>query len=82
MTDWWMQPSKSPEFPLLRNQAYRVRAGVDVLMPGGGRAGERRPDGTLLATLDRPNGIATAELQRAAGHVLTFVMEITNVKDE
>ncbi len=78
MTDWWMQPSKSPEFPHMRDQAYRVRAGVDVLMPGGGRTGKRRPDGTLLATLGQPEGITTAELQQAAKHVLTFILNISN----
>ncbi len=31
ITDWWMQKSKSPEFPKLQNNAYRVRAQVDVL---------------------------------------------------
>ncbi|MBQ6898864.1 MAG: glycosyl hydrolase, partial [Clostridia bacterium] len=34
VTDWWMQKSKSPEFPKLKDNAYRVRAQVDVLMPG------------------------------------------------
>ena len=42
MTDWWMQPAKSPEFPALRDQAYRVRAQVDVFMPGGGRVRRKR----------------------------------------
>lgn len=34
MTDWWMRYAPSPEFPQLRDNAYRVRAQVDVLMPG------------------------------------------------
>ena len=80
MTDWWMQPSRSPEFPAMRDQAYRVRAGVDVLMPGGNRAGKRVPDGTLLATLGQPDGITLGELQRTAKHVLSFVMKITDEK--
>lgn len=74
MTDWWMRSSKSPEFPKMRDQAYRVRAGVNVLMPGGGRAGRRKPDGTLLATLGKPDGITLGELQQNAMYVLDFVM--------
>ncbi|MBQ7122551.1 MAG: glycoside hydrolase family 3 C-terminal domain-containing protein [Clostridia bacterium] len=74
MTDWWMRSSKSPEFPLIRDQAYRVRAGVNVLMPGGGRTGIRKPDGTLLRTLGKPEGITLGELQRNAAEVLCFIM--------
>ena len=75
MTDWWMQPSRSPEFPAMRDQAYRVRAGVDVLMPGGSRTGKRAPDGTLLETLGKPDGITTGELQAAARHVLRLAAQ-------
>ncbi|MBQ2847534.1 MAG: glycoside hydrolase family 3 protein [Clostridia bacterium] len=74
MTDWWMRSSKSPEFPNIRDQAYRVRAGVNVLMPGGDRTGRRKPDGTLLKTLGKPDGITLGELQRNASQVLNFVM--------
>jgi len=74
MTDWWMRSSKSPEFPEICDQAYRVRAGVNVLMPGGGRTGKRKPDGTLLKTLGKPEGITLGELQRNAAEVLGFVM--------
>ncbi|MBQ6065852.1 MAG: glycoside hydrolase family 3 C-terminal domain-containing protein [Clostridia bacterium] len=82
MTDWWMRSSASPEFPDLRDQAYRVRAGVDVLMPGGNRAGKRKPDGTLLETVCQPCGITVAELQDTARHVLAFAMEIMDVNDQ
>ena len=75
MTDWWMQKSASPEFPALRDQAYRVRAGVDVLMPGGERVGKKRPDGTLLETLGKENGITRGELQATALHVLRFILQ-------
>ena len=77
MTDWWMQSSSSPEFPELKDQAYRVRAQVDVLMPGGGRTGKRNPDGTLLSTLKDDNGITLGELQRTAKNVLKFAMNST-----
>ena len=76
MTDWWMQSSKSPEFPNLSDNAYRVRAGVDVLMPGGNRAGKRKPDGTLLKTYGKPDGITLGEMQDTAKHVIELVMKL------
>ena len=82
ITDWWMQSASSPEFPSLRDQAYRVRAGVDVLMPGGGRAGKREPDGTLLETLGARDGITKAELQRAAAHVIRFMLRCGHITEE
>jgi beta-glucosidase len=75
MTDWWMRSSKSPEFPSICDQAYRVRAGVNLLMPGGGRTGKKKPDGTLLKTLGKEDGITLGELQRNAYDVLKFVLE-------
>ncbi len=80
MTDWWMRSSSSPEFPELKDQAYRVRAGVNVLMPGGNRTGIRKSDGTLLKTLGKPNGITLGELQQNAIHVLEFVMNSDAMK--
>ncbi|MBE6771797.1 MAG: beta-glucosidase [Ruminococcaceae bacterium] len=80
MTDWWMRSSASPEFPEIKDQAYRVRAGVNVLMPGGGRTGRRKPDGTLLKTLGMPEGITLGELQQNAMHVLNFVMNSEAMK--
>ncbi len=78
MTDWWMQRSKSPEFPLLRDNAYRVRAQVDVLMPGGMTHVEKKyiSDGTLLHTLGKTGGITRAELQRTARNVLTLCLRL------
>ncbi len=76
MTDWWMQPSQDPDFPDLRDSAYRVRAQVDVLMPGSTISGLRRGrDRSLLASLSRPDGITLAEMQRTAANVLRFVMK-------
>ena len=75
MTDWWMQDSNSPEFPALKNQAYRVRAQVDVLMPGGAsRLPLRISDGTLLKTYGKEDGITLGEMQRSAMNVLRFAM--------
>lgn len=74
MTDWWMRSARSPEFPKMRDQAYRVRSGVNVLMPGGGRAGRKKPDGTLLKTYGKKDGITLGEMQKNAEYVLTFAM--------
>ncbi len=70
MTDWWMRSANSHEFPQLRDNAYRVRAGVDVLMPGGKRTGRKKPDGTLLETYGKENGITLGEMQAVAKNVL------------
>lgn len=77
MTDWWMQPSRSPEFPHMRDNAYRVRAQVDVLMPGGRYLDLlKKPDGTLLATYGKKDGITLGEMQLCAKNVLRCVMEL------
>ncbi len=78
ITDWWMRKARSPEFPRLRDNAYRVRAQVDVLMPGdmGHLVKKYRPDGSLRETLGQPEGITRGELQRTAGNVLRLVMRV------
>lgn len=75
MTDWWMKPSKSLEFPIIEDNAYRVRAQVDVLMPGGKHFGRKKPDGTLLKSHGKDGGITLGEMQRSAANVLNFVMQ-------
>ncbi|MBP3684011.1 MAG: glycoside hydrolase family 3 protein [Oscillospiraceae bacterium] len=77
ITDWWMQYAESPEFARLTGNGYRVRAGVDVLMPGSRSFPDRRrkPDGTLLATYEKPGGITLGEMQRCAKRVLRFILE-------
>ena len=80
ITDWWMRKAKSPEFPKLRDNAYRVRAQVDVLMPGdmGHLTKVYRSDGSLLETLGKPDGITRGELQRTAKNVLRLVLALKN----
>ena len=75
MTDWWMRACTDPDFPSLRNNAYRVRAQVDVLMPGAG-AGSRKAkyDPSLLESLGKPEGIKRAEIFRSAMNTLRFVL--------
>ena len=76
ITDWWMRRSKSPEFPEMRDNAYRVRAQVDVLMPGdmGLIAKKYKSDESLLKTLGKPGGITLGELQRTAENVLKLAL--------
>ena len=76
MTDWWMQSEKSPENPALKDQAYRVRAQVDLLMPGGAYHTDGKPDGTLWTSLGKPFGITLGEVQRCAMNVLDSVIKI------
>lgn len=75
MTDWWMRSSESPEFKGTHDQAYRVRAQVDVLMPGGKRVGRKKPDGTMKKSYKTKDGITLGELQRTAMNVLRFAMD-------
>ena len=78
ITDWWMQYAASPEFPKLSGNAYRVRARVDVLMPGskGFLDKSKKPDGTLLASYGKEDGITLGEMQEAARNVLRCVMAL------
>ena len=84
MTDWWIAEGKPSYMENVSNNAYRVRAHVDVLMPGEGPAWKKDttleksyntwlkagcPEGTVDA------GITLGELQRTAKSVLNFVMK-------
>ena len=77
ITDWWMQKSASPEFPKIKDNAYRVRAQVDVLMPGnmGHLHQSYHSDGTLLKTMGSSDGMNRAEIQRSAKNVLTLILK-------
>lgn len=70
ITDWWMQPGAAPEFPAITNDACRIRAQVDVLMPG--EIQER----TLVASLADPNGVTRAEAQRCAVNVIKLILKV------
>ena len=70
ITDWWMHNGASPEFPNITNDAYRIRAQVDVLMPGDI---ESR---TLLSSLADPQGVTRAEAQRCAVNVIKFILKL------
>jgi len=64
ITDWWMREETSPEFPLLKNNAYRVRAQVDVLMPGNMSYTKKSYtyDRQQLSSVGKKNGLTRAEL--------------------
>ncbi len=76
ITDWWMKPARSPEFSSLKNNAYRVRAGVDILMPGDMNrlARSYKADSSLLETLGKRHGLTKGELQTTAKHTLQFML--------
>lgn len=78
MTDWWMKRGRNPEYKKLRDNAYRVRAQVDILMPGdmGHFAKDFKSDGTLLETLGKEDGITRAELMRTAKNVLKVILKL------
>lgn len=84
ITDWWMEEAVDPDFPALADNAYRVRAQVDVLMPGGVKT-EAGPgdyaDDTILESLARPDGLTLGELQRSARNVLRLVLALKPVID-
>ena len=76
ITDWWMQPCADPDFPNLCNDAYRVRAQVDVLMPGGANFGGGAGDGSLMESYRAEKGITLGEMQRSAKNVLTLCIRL------
>lgn len=71
-----MRKSVSPEFPKVKDNAYRIRAQVDVLMPGNMSYIKKkyRSDKDLYKSLKQNGGITRAELQRTAKNVLNFAM--------
>lgn len=72
MTDWWMRQSPDPDFENVWDSAYRIRAQVDVLMPGGiDQKGS--PDSSALESYQK-GGLTLAELQRGAKNVLRYIL--------
>jgi beta-glucosidase len=77
ITDWWMKRGHSPEFSGLRDNGYRIRAGVDVLMPGNlVRIPGAKPDDRSALLASR------AELQQTAVRVLGLLIPIAMRKSE
>lgn len=84
ITDWWIEDAVDPDFPALEDNAYRVRAQVDVLMPGGVKtdaAPQAYADTTILDSLARQDGLTRGELQRTARNVLGLAIALKPVVD-
>lgn len=83
MTDWWIVSDSSPLFDNLTDQAYRVRAGVDIFMPGTTRFGRYagKSDRTLVDSY-RKGGITLGEMQQTAARVLNACLRESKRKKE
>lgn len=66
ITDWWMQNAADPDFPNISNNAYRIRAQIDVLMPGGKGLNIAEGDDSLEKSFHMPEGVTLGEMQRCA----------------
>lgn len=87
VTDWWMQHDTDPDFPAVTDDAYRVRAQVDVFMPGGWFdhiTGEfdQVAQASLLTSLAQPDGISLGEVQRTARNVLQLALGLRVLSDQ
>lgn len=76
MTDWWMRMASDPNCPQIENNAYRVRAQVDILMPGGQSFEIKESDSSLIQSLNHPDGLTLKEAQRSALNVLKLIQKI------
>ena len=81
ITDWWMRYAPDPLFEALADSATRVRAQVDVLMPGGRTYTSTRAEGhddAVLACYDPEDAsgehLTLGELQRTARNVLRMAL--------
>lgn len=81
ITDWWMRYAPDPLFASLADSATRVRAQVDVLMPGGRTYTSTRAEGhddAVLACYDPDDDsgehLTLGELQRTARNVLRLAL--------
>lgn len=76
LTDWWMRMAKDPNFEYVENNAYRVRAQVDILMPGGKDFVTKESDDSLIQSLEHLDGITLKEVQHSALNVLNLIQKI------
>ena len=76
ITDWWMQDDESKIFEDLKKQAYRIRATVDVYMPGSGgtRDNPGVSDNTLAYSYEK-KAISLAEIRYCAKNVLNLCLK-------
>lgn len=76
MTDWWMRDARDPDFKKVYRQAYRVRSGVNLLMPGAKMFGKKGNDGTLLKSLGKKNGITLGEIENNTEIILSSIIRL------
>ena len=78
MTDWWTKKGEMKDFPKVKNNANRVRAQVDVLMPGRMKITQRSYayDRQQVRGLNKKERLTKYELQRSAKNVLNFILNI------
>lgn len=76
MTDWWMRMTQDPNYAAIENNAYRVRAQVDILMPGGQSFDNGETDDSLVESLNHPEGLTLKEAHRSALNVLKLIQKI------
>ena len=88
ITDWWMRYAPDPLFPALADSATRVRAGVDVLMPGAPSWSGTHAEGhdcSELEALDADDAsgehLTLGELQGSARNVLRMLLASGKVED-
>lgn len=76
MTDWFIQHHESPDFENIWNNAYRIRGGIDLYMPGSEWNERYEPDKSIVESYNSKDGITLGELQRCAKHILSMIIEI------
>ena len=82
VTDWWMQKGTCPQAGKRRNNAARVYAGVNVLMPGGGYLGKKYQHGGLLKKLNKKGHLTRGELQKNACEILGAILKTAAMGSE
>lgn len=78
ITDWWMRKSISPEFEKIKDNAYRIRSRVDVLMPGTitySTKGYKKYN-DLIKSIDKEGCITLGEMQEAAKNTLRTLIRL------
>ncbi len=75
VTDWWVRSARSPDFKRIKNNAYRIRAGVNVLMPGGDFIRRGIQGGSPLKKLGKKEAFTLGEMQKNAVEVLSAIIK-------
>ena len=76
MTDGGSCHARSPDFPDVKGDAYRIRAQVDLLMPGECRCRKDSLRDCVLGKLEQGGGLKRAELQRSAVNILSSIKQL------